>query len=433
MQLFDRVKLNETRAVIGLLAIGLCLRLGLVMLAFGGEYDPYARLGGDTEKYLAIGISLSRGEGFSMHYREVLSEFFRGHPVEVPPAVPTAARSPGYPLFLALVFSTLGYHLRAVVVLQALLSTLTALFVYLIARELKAAPVLALTFAVFYYPFAFDAIYVMAECLLTFCTAALLWLLVRPRSELIAGVVAGVVVLVKSVTLPFLLLAGLIADRRGWIALAGFAFVVSPWAFRNYLHTGGLHITPSYGGEALFLLHNPWNRGLPSFDRPGDVNELYPGFQAAVRTAKGRAPRVADPVAQEYLEDRELYREALRFIRADPSQASRVVWRSFLNTWRVDYPTANWIRWLSNIALYAGLLPFVLWGALQAIRNGPAGARLLVLFLVYFVCVPSVFVSEIRYRVSAMPAYFVLAAYGISVVKRMRREGGPAVTEGASP
>lgn len=419
MRLFQGEGPGERRAVTGLLVIGLFLRLGFAVAAFAGdgEYDPYARLGGDTEKYLAIGLSLSRGEGFSLHYGPVLSEALEGSRAASPP-VPTANRSPGYPLFLALIFATLGSDLRVLVLLQAILSGLTPLFVYQIARQLKAWPIFCLTVAVFYYPFAFDPIYLMSDWIFTLCTAASLWLLTRSRNEFLSGMVAGAAVLVKSVTLPFLLLGAFVPGRRGWIYLAGLLSAIGPWGYRNYLHTDVPYVTPALGGYSFFLLHNTTNAGLPLWDRPGDQNEYYPGFQDAVATAKARAARVADPVAQEYLEDNELLQEALTFIRSDPSVAARAMWGSLVNTWRTEYPTANPIRWLSSLVLYVGLIPFVLLGCVQAIRQGPPGARLLCAFLLYFVGVHALLASEIRYRTAAMPAFFVLAGYGAAVIRR---------------
>lgn len=413
---------GKRRAVVGLLAIGLLLRLAVAVFAISGPYNPDVRLGGDAGKYIALGISLSRGEGFSLHYQRLLPEVLRGDAVNPPLAIPTSSRSPGYPLFLSLAFLTFGYSLRSVVVLQAILSTFTALFVYLTARELKARPLLALGFAVFYYPCALEPVFVMSDWFFTLCTAASLWLIVRSRNGLAAGITTGLTILVKSVSAPVLGLAGIVMfGRRAWIFLAGVLMVLAPWGFRNYTHTGIPYVTPSYPGYPPYLLHNPWNREFPTFDRPGDINEYYPGFQEALLASRARAPRVADPVAQEYLEDVELARDTVRFMRADPAQALRAAGRTFANTWLIDYPTANRVRWLSNLVLYVGLLPFAFWGSIQAIRRGPPGARLLAFFLLYFIGVHAILASEIRYRTSAMPAYFVLAAYGISVLETRKR------------
>jgi hypothetical protein len=70
---------------------------------------------------------------------------------------------------------------------------------------------------------------------------------------------------------------------------------------------------------------------------------------------------------------------------------------------------------------YVGLLPFVVVGSWRAVREGPLGARLVVAFLVYFVAVHAMVASEIRYRISAMPAYFVLAALALPAVPRWLR------------
>jgi hypothetical protein len=298
-------------------------------------------------------------------------------------------------------------------IVQAVLSTPTALFVYLTARELNARPAWALAFAVFYYPFAFDAVYLLAECLLTCCTAASLWLMVRPHREWAAGLMAGVTVLIKSVTLPFFFVAPLVSRRLGLAFWIGIAMVLAPWGFRNYRHTGIPYLTPAYAGYQLIQLHNPADHDFALFNRPGDLTETYPGLQELVAEVWARAPMNTDAVAGEYLRDRELVRESARYLRASPVQFMRAMGHSIVNTWRIDYPTANWMRWLNSVVLYAALLPFVIIGAIRAIREGPPGARVLLVFLVYFVAAHAVLASEIRYRISAMPAYFVLAAYGL--------------------
>jgi hypothetical protein len=162
----------------------------------------------------------------------------------------------------------------------------------------------------------------------------------------------------------------------------------------------------------MIQLHNPANRDFPLFDSPGNLNEAYPGLQEIVARATARAARTTDPIAAEYSEDRELQHEALRTVAADPLQAVRAAGRSFLNMWRVDYPTASRFRWITNCVLYIGLLPFVTWGTVRALRSESPGPRLLVGFLAYFVFVHALLASEIRYRISAMPAFFLLAAFG---------------------
>lgn len=439
---------DERRLVAVLLALGAVLRLAVVIAAVGGPYDPYSRLEGDTADYLSLGMSLSRGEGYSFHYRPWLRETLEEIPVSVGPSVPTAMRSPGYPGFLAAVFAVAGARLHLVTLLQAALSALVPLFVYLTARQLKAPAVPALAFAVFYVPFWLDAAYVMSECLLTFCAALALWLLVRPGSGFAAGVAAGGAILVKSVTAPFFLLAGLLLDRRRALAYAaGLACLVGPWAFRNSRHTGRPAVAPAVGGYQVFLLHNSLNRDLALFARPGDQNEGYPGLAARVAEVRGTAPRLADPVAREYAMDAALLHEAARFVRAEPGQALRAVIASLVNTWRIDTPLVHSkpglraptvARWVSHAVLYGGLAPFVLLGIVVSLRDRRGAPRVVGLYLVTFVLVHAGMSAQIRHRVSAMPAFFVMAAYGLGVVGAWRRSrpssGAPLPPAGdASP
>lgn len=417
--------------------MGALLRLALVVAAMGGAYDPYARLEGDTADYLSLGISLSRGEGYSFHYRPWLHEMLQGLPASVGPSVPTAMRSPGYPAFLAAAFALVGPRLHLVLFMQVVLSALVPLFVYLAAREVKAPALAALAFAVFYVPFWFDAAYLMSESLLTFCTALALWLLVRRGSGAAAGLAGGFAILVKSVVAPFFVLAAVFLGRRRALSyLMALACVVGPWAFRSHQHTGRPAVAPAVGGYQVFLLHNPLNRDLALFERPGDQNEGYPGLAARVAEVRSTAHGVRDPVAREYAEDAALLREALSFIRAEPRRALRAVIASVTNTWRIDTPllyakpglaTPTMVRWTSNAILYAGLAPFVLLGVVAALRSRRPAPRLLGLYLLVFVLVHAGMSAQIRHRVSAMPAFFVMAAHGLASLREGRRLRAPAI------
>jgi 4-amino-4-deoxy-L-arabinose transferase-like glycosyltransferase len=423
LRLFKKETPFERRMVLALIALSALVRISVVVAVIDSPYDPYVRLDGDSAEYLALGMSLSRGEGFSPHYAPVLTEILGGTPFPQPPERPIGSRSPGYPAFLALFFALAGYRLHLLLLVQAFISVATALLVYLIARELKGRGLLALAFAAMYVPFWFDAAYVMTECLLTFATSLALWLLVRPGRELPAGLAAGAVILIKSVTLPFFALIPLVLGRRAWRFLLGFLLVVAPWAARNDVHTGVPYLTASHSGYQIFLLHNPLDRDFAVFERPGDQNEGYRNIQAVAQSIRDRAPRVADPVAQEFLGDRELFLDALRYIAADKAQAAQAIWESLANTWRIDIPAAHWrsgygfpsaVRWCSNLVLYVCLVPLAVVGALRLLRHGTARETTIILFLLYFIAVHSLLSSQVRHRVSAFPAFFVLAACGAS-------------------
>jgi hypothetical protein len=376
------------------LLVGCALRLLLVSLAmFAGPYDPYERRFGDPQIYVTLGLRLAQGEGYG----------------------PTAIKAPGYPVFLAAFFRVFGYHLHAIVMVQALVSALTAVFVFLAARALRPATAAwAFLIALAYYPFWFDAVYLVCETLLTCLTAAALWAMVAWRPAA-AGALAALTILTKAVTWPFWVVVGLV--RRGRLAyFVPFALLLAPWVW----HTGG-SVAPSYLGYQLIQLHNPGNRDFALFSRPGDLNEAYPGLLLATAHAVKRAPREPDPLKREYALNRTMMEDALAFIWAEPWQAIRAVGRSLQNMWRIDYPHGNWLRWVCNAVFYVGLLPFVVVGSWRAVREGPLGARLVVAFLVYFVAVHAMVASEIRYRISAMPAYFVLAALALPAVPRWLR------------
>ena len=127
--------------LIGLCLLGVALRIGTVLVALRTDYNPYVQVRqvGDVVEFTAIAVSLAKGEGLSQHYEPVIGDFFQDPDRVQPtrPPVPTVRRPVGYPLFLALLFRLVGFRLVPVLMVQALLSAVSTLLVYLIAALLK--------------------------------------------------------------------------------------------------------------------------------------------------------------------------------------------------------------------------------------------------------------------------------------------------------
>ena len=80
------------------------------------------------------------------------------------------------------------------------------------------------------------------------------------------------------------------------------------------------------------------------------------------------------------------------------------------------------LRRLSNLLGYAGFAPFVAIGIGRAVRWRDPASLLLAAFLIYFVGLHALLASEIRYRTSAMPVWFVLGASGLTQIWRPREK-----------
>ncbi len=186
---------------------------------------------------------------------------------------PTAERPPGYPLFLALVYSIHDSR-RAVGVAQALLGTATVLLLERLLRRRrpeiasKAALLLAVD------PISLGVVpYVLREALLLFFVAALLLALDR-TSGWKQGVLAGLLLAALTLTHPlyvllgpFLIIGSLLARRRVWPLLLSLAFVgaaVGGWTLRNRAIGSDQLVLTSYpvpAGE-LWLVSESTNEWL---------------------------------------------------------------------------------------------------------------------------------------------------------------------------
>lgn len=416
------------------LVVALLLRLAVVFMATRGPYDPYdsARMDGDTGKYLAYAISLSRGDGFSLHYQPVLADFFAKPASVRPPDAPHPSfkKFIGYPLFIAGSFRAFGYSLGVVILLQALLSALTVPLVYATAAQLGGprAGLLAMGLAAVYYPFALDAATLLPETLVSFSFALAVLAIVRfakrvsIRNAMWAGVATGAAFITKSVSLPLVLIALVCSGRRNqpWSAtlapaavfLGMILLILAPIAVRNHRVFGQVSVQPSYSGSALIQLQNPYT-GPGLYDPPGWVNFNFPGLRQAMREATAGIP--PDRVGDEFLIDGAYTAYAVRFIRAHPMHALYNSWLSLVNTWMFDYPTAHIVRKVTNAVCYVAMIPFFLIGCWILIRRHDRAGLALLTWIAASLAIQAMFVSELRYRTGILPQYFVVAALGLEL------------------
>lgn len=437
--------------LIGLFLLGVVLRIGTVLVGLRTDYNPYlqVRRMGDVIEFTAIAVSLAKGDGVSQHYEPVIGDFFQDPRRVQPrhPPVATVRRPVGYPLFLALLFRLVGFRLVPVLIVQALVSAVSTLLVYLIARQIGSPRFAMIPYAlsVVYYPFWFKAALLLSETLLIFTTLLALYGMIRwlvhptTRRAWWAGIGVGASYLVKTILLPFVplfLVAAYRHHRRlgvqrasviGALTLVGaIAIMLGPLVARNYVRSGRWLLTPPQVGHQLIQIHNAYNPTFESFEPPGFVNEAYEGLQRAKADARPALPPETPPILAEILIDDAYRRASLAFIAADPAHFVNGLWRAFWNMWRIDYVTAKPYRLASNVVCYAMLVPFCVLGIGVAVARRNAPALVLAGFLAYFAVFHIFTSAKIRYRITAMPAFFILASLGLA-------QGWARVSQSAGP
>lgn len=201
---------------------------------------------------------------------------------------PTRVNQPGYPYFLAAVYSVAGENRRAVVIAQAVLEGLTVVIILILARRAGLAPLsravvalLALLCPVL--PLLTRAIW--SETLATTALAATLlaWLgavrNARPASWMLAGAGTALCWLVRPDFIPTIVLLSAavlivcgraLPFRRAALAAAAFAATLTPWLAQNYVQLGKIEPLSAYG----VILERAYVRWLDTW--VDDVSQLAP-------------------------------------------------------------------------------------------------------------------------------------------------------------
>ncbi|MDE1977542.1 MAG: glycosyltransferase family 39 protein [Elusimicrobia bacterium] len=208
------------------------------------------------------------------------------------------SRMPGYPIFLAAVYSLAGRTLRAVQIAQCVAGALTCVFIALIADSFLPAPwpLIAGLTAACYFDLIAPSRYILSENLYQLFIAGafaglyrLSWKPLRRSAAFGAGIAAAYFMRPEALVpgMAALALAPLIKELKfGWskslAAAAITALLIAPWIARNRIifqrwipssTAGGVNL---YSGLALPLL----SRGLisePFYAPPPKTGELAAG------------------------------------------------------------------------------------------------------------------------------------------------------------
>ena len=367
---------------------------------------------------------------------------------------PEFERTPGYPLFIAVILVVTGRSILAVALAQAALSALVALPMFLIARRLfgeRAGVVAVVLFIADPLSLYFGAM-VMTEtlaALLLGATVALLGLLMDRHSSssrgwLIVGVLLAVTTFVRpgQYYLPVVILGLLIwtARRGGWslastsrataAMLVPLVVLVGGWQIRNAVEVGSTRFS---GIEAVNMMKYR-AAGVVAEREGGDWREVRrelmdvygPGFEGAT--------------VGEYYDN--MYDKGMELVLDDPVSLMKVTlsgaWRGavsfpadidgFITRWNL--PDLLVVRLVVDYAMVPVWL-VALWGLGVAWRRASSRPVVLaaVVPVVYLFALSSGPESYARFRVPVMPVLWLFVAGGAVALfdlfrSRARRPSG---------
>jgi len=249
------VKLSRTWAGV-IFAVALLVRLAALGLTFRGNES--VRYYDDA----GIALNIISGKGFSISYEFRNWLFYTMHlkKTTIPDLItegtkPTASKQPVYPLILAALFYCFGAkNFLAVFLIQAVISSLTVVLLFLALKHVSSLTGLMVGLGTAFYPaFAWHSISTPESTTISLFGLAAFFLclaVLKKRPSLwvwaMIGVVGSIEVLTEPVTAPFMVLSFCYAfffvdgqiykQCMGLLCAIGIALLVmSPWLVRNYI------------------------------------------------------------------------------------------------------------------------------------------------------------------------------------------------------
>lgn len=325
----------------------------------------------------------------------------------------------GYPLFvLAPVFAIFGHHLLAALFANALLCTVSAWLVYLIAKQAgagKLGRLLSAGIYAIYLPSWIYAAYLSKENLMTPLMLAVVLLSLRcayhpsARMAISVGAVLGLLSItgnsglaLSAVLAIALMISPLSFPRKlARLGLAGLVamLVVAPWLIRNY-QVLGAPVLNTNGGFNLYLANNPAANGM---------------FISIADTPRGatwhQLRKQGEVAANNTLRD-----EALAWIRQNPARflaltckKAALFWMPPVHEGEGPQSKGEALARCAWLAEYLAICGLALAGlAYRRLRT--SSTRLLWLAILCYTAVHMMFFVIYRYREPIMPLLMVLAA-----------------------
>jgi 4-amino-4-deoxy-L-arabinose transferase-like glycosyltransferase len=400
-------EISKKWLLLGILAISLLVRVGAVARIDDPENVPRTLAESDSQTYYVLADNLLNGTGYRYSADDL----------------PTAKRTPGYPLFLASVFKLFGRSFNAVRIAQCVLDVASTYLVFVISilifGSIPVALLASLAYAL-YPPAIIDVTYIMTETLYTFLlvafTAAGLMAMRRRRYDLyaVSGILFGLATLTRpgALPLPFVLLAIAAIWRRdmwrGFLILAlAFSVTMLPWGLRNKRNTGKFVATSTLVGGNLYKGNHLPTQGA------------YFMSTDSLLTDKIRA-EVAN--VTEVQRDSILRAEAIEMIRSNKAETASLAIKKIPRLWfNLGYGRAPSKKSLAIAALHCAFLLLGFYGFWKS----PGTARHLSIIPIATILVSTVLyltvAAEVRFVFPLIPLLLPYSAFGFT--RLIRRIG----------
>ncbi|MFH1282964.1 MAG: tetratricopeptide repeat protein [bacterium] len=348
--------------------------------------------------------------------------------------------SPGYPYFLAVIYSIFGINILPAVMIQCLVSALICCIVYKLGKDLfnRSAGIIAglilsaYGLDIFYSLFLLKAVYINLFSLLVILS---LWVALEKSNlwfVLLAGLLTGLVSQFRPDIMVFCFLFILwvffflrerkISFRIKFILvfLTGLVYILVPIYLKNYYVTKEPVIFTSHGGGTFYTGNNSLSPGyfieMPFAHSDAKYEQLDFMYEASKRLKRRITPNEASSF---------WFQEGIKYIRNNPFKWLMLEIKKFSLFWnhqeipinmnydffKDKYPV------FKILFLHWGIIaPFALIGlyfvfVYRGIKNN--GIMLISLFLISNIIIGMVFFVSSEYRYPALPVLILFGGYGI--------------------
>lgn len=406
---------REFSLLIGIfvLAFGVRLAVGIVTTSWVFPSDRnFWKFGYEMGQ---IASSLAMGNGFS--WPEAAEAELQSHHAQEP----TAWMPPIYPFIMAATFKGFGIfsHEAAMVLLllQAIISSLTCILLYLLGKRLYNTQVgLLAAFLLAIYPsaihFAVQKIWVTS--LSAFCLLLVILMFLRQADHPHMEGGAGIGILLGFAALVDPVIMGTYAFAFAWLwlkadgnrrtvtkrmaaTLIALLVTISPWLVRNYIVFEQFVLIKSNVGNELFVGNNQYSTG--SYNRPR-WSEMLTDADREYLSRSNEGTR-----------NNFLFGKAMTFIVEHPVRFTQLTMTRFVHYWTDMARPFNGWQEKTSLIVYFLVLVLAVVGLLLSKARG-RNVQLVLLFLLSFP-LPYYFtvVGLFRYRFSIEPILLIFVGY----------------------
>jgi hypothetical protein len=345
-------------------------------------------------------------------------------------------RTPGYPLLLA----AFGLRIVPMIVFQHLLNAAIAVAIYLLVTKRLGSRFIAITAAILFAidtPTLHYANKILTETLFTAGLFALFAMILYAWNLPMAGLLTGVLVLIRPVAIVYFLIVAICLMLRrirartivAYVALA--LLLPFAWALRN-LHGTGVFTISSISGVNLLSYRAAGALAIEDDgDFEADLADEISGLQADADDEIQTRLHIPDAGELPSAVRGRYYSEfAWRVLRQHPRAAAMLTLRGVL----VNLFDSRWeaMEIVSRVpaeivrrgldAFTAAEFVFAVIGALALWRRDRDLAAITVATVVYFILISAGGESESRFRVPVVPQIAIAAACGVATLRRPTSE-----------